>query len=408
MQRWLPRRPEEPVNEPARAPDPRDGARRLRVLHVMLSLEPGGLENGVVNVVNGLDPARFESSVVCLKHAGEFARRIADPSVRVHEMGWRGGNDPRLPLRLARLFRERGADIVHTRNAEPFFYGFAGAKLARVPALVHSEHGRTFDDRRARFVAQRWMTRFTDAVFAVSAQLKADLVRHVGMPEARVEVLYNGVDLRRFRRAPAGAGAADAASLEREAVRTEWGISTDAAVIGSVGRLVPVKNYGLLLRAFAAAGLAQRGAQVVLVGEGPARAALQAEAQALGIAASVHLAGHRDDVQRLLPAFDVFVLPSLSEGMSNTLLEAMAAGVPAVASDVGGNREIVRDGLEGTLFPSEDEAALARALERLVEDRTTRQAMGSKARERAQSAFDLQAMVVRYEQLYERVAARRA
>ena len=181
-------------------------APRLRVLHVLLSLEPGGLENGVVNVINGLDPARFESSVCCLKHAGEFARRIADPAVRVHEMGWRGGNDLRMPLRLAKLFRASGADIVHTRNAESFFYGFAGAKLARVPALVHSEHGRTFTDRRARFAVQRLMTRYTDAVFAVSGQLKADLVRHVGIPESAIEVLHNGVDLGRFGDGAAPAG----------------------------------------------------------------------------------------------------------------------------------------------------------------------------------------------------------
>ncbi|HEX4510569.1 MAG TPA: glycosyltransferase [Burkholderiaceae bacterium] len=393
------------------AHDRREPARRLRVLHVLLSLEPGGLENGVVNVVNGLDPARFESEVVCLKHAGEFARRIADPSVRVHEMDWRGGNDLRLPLKLARLFRARRADIVHTRNAEPFFHGFVGAKLARVPALVHSEHGRTFDDRAVRFVVQRWMTRFTDAVFAVSTQLKTDLVRHVGLPEARVEVLYNGVDLGRFGvddGAVVEAGSAVGTDVHaRAAWHAELGLPPGAFVIGSVGRLVAVKNYGLLLRACARAGLAARRVHVVLVGEGPERAALEAQAQGLGIAAHVHLVGHRNDVQRLLPAFDLFVLPSLSEGMSNTLLEALAAGVPAVASDVGGNREIVRDGIEGRLFPSEDEGALADALSRLVDDAALRRTLGEAARQRARSSFDLRAMVGRYEELYERVAARR-
>jgi sugar transferase (PEP-CTERM/EpsH1 system associated) len=377
----------------------------LRVLHVLLSLEPGGLENGVVNVINGLDPGRFESQVCCLKHAGEFARRISDPGVRVHEMGWLGGNDLRMPLRLARLFRASGADIVHTRNAESFFYGFAGAKLARVPALVHSEHGRTFSDRRARFAAQRVMTRYTDAVFAVSGQLKADLVRHVGIPAGTIEVLYNGVDLGRFGRgAPRPGEQADA----RAAIRHAWGLGPEAFVVGSVGRLVAVKNYALLLRAFAAAGLARRGGHVVLAGEGAERAALEALAQALGIGAQVHLLGHREDVHRLLPGFDLFVLPSVSEGMSNTLLEAMAAGVPPLASAVGGNAEIVRAGVDGRIFPSGDEPALVRELVELEASPALRAALGAAARERVQAAFDIRAMVERYEQLYERVAARGA
>jgi sugar transferase (PEP-CTERM/EpsH1 system associated) len=380
-------------------------APRLRVLHVLLSLEPGGLENGVVNVINGLDPARFESSVCCLKHAGEFSRRIADPSVRVHEMGWRGGNDLALPLRLAKLFRASGADIVHTRNAESFFYGFAGAKLARVPALVHSEHGRTFSDRRARFAVQRLMTRYTDAVFAVSGQLKADLVRHVGIPDSAIEVLYNGVDLGRFGR---GAAAASRAEDGREAVRREWGVGADSLVIGSVGRLVAVKNYALLLRAFASAGLAGRRGHVVLAGEGAERAGLEDLSRSLGIRDSVHFLGHREDVHRLLPGMDVFVLPSVSEGMSNTLLEAMAAGVPPVASDVGGNAEIVRNGIDGRIFPSGDEPALVRELVALDASPALRAALGGAARARVQSAFDIRAMVDRYENLYERVAARGA
>ena len=375
----------------------------IRVLHVLLSLEPGGLENGVVNVINRLDRDRFASSVCCLKHAGEFARRIEDPGVAIHELHWRGGNDPRLALRLASLLRRTRPDIVHTRNAEPFFYGFAGAKLARAQALVHSEHGRKFDDRPARFAVQRWMSRHTDAIFAVSGQLKSDLVKHIGLPEDSVQVLHNGVDLSRFN-TEARAGA-DAAGRGREALRREWGVPEGAQVVGSVGRLVAVKNYALLLRAVAASGL---DIHLVLAGEGPERTALTALAASLGIASRVHLLDHSNDVDRVLGAFDVFVLPSFSEGMSNTLLEAMAAGVPPVASDVGGNGEIVRDGVDGRLFPSDDEAALRACLMALCRDDAERARLGVAARERVLSTFDIRQMIERYEQLYERVHARTA
>ena len=373
----------------------------IRILHVLLSLEPGGLENGVVNVINRLDRERFESSVCCLKHAGEFARRIDDPRVAIHELHWRGGNDPRLALRLAGLLRRTRPHIVHTRNAEPFFYGFAGAKLARAQALVHSEHGRKFDDRPSRFAVQRWMSRHTDAIFAVSGQLKDDLVKHIGMPEASVEVLHNGVDLSRFN----VAGRANAQTSARDALRREWGVPEGVLVVGSVGRLAAVKNYGLLVRAVASSGL---DVHLVFAGEGPERATLTALAESLGIASRVHLLGHCNDVDRVLGAFDVFVLPSFSEGMSNTLLEAMAAGVPPVASAVGGNGEIVRDGVDGRLFASDDEAGLAACLVALCRDDALRGRLATAARERVHAAFDIRHMIERYEQLYERVHAQTA
>lgn len=371
-----------------------DGAAPLiGVHHVVLSLQPGGLENGVVNVVNQLDRRRFASTICCLKEAGEFARRIEDPRVEVHEMGWVSGTDFYLPVRLARLFRRTRARIVHTRNAEAFFYGFLGAKLAGVPALVHSEHGRSFDDRALRLAAQRWMTRFTSAVFTVSEQLKSDLVRFTAIPPVAIDVLHNGVDLDRF-------AAHDPRA--RDSRRKAWGIGPRDLVIGTVGRLVPVKNLALLLRAVAGVDLR---AHVVLVGDGPERASLQALAEGLGIASRVRFLGHSDEVRSELAAFDVFALPSRNEGMSNTLLEAMAASLAVVVSDVGGNLEIVRDGIDGLSFPNGDQEALAQCLSRLCADPGLRARLGRAGRDRVAASFSIRAMVERYEKLYDRVLA---
>ena len=382
------RRPQRPEGLPPAIGAPTS---LIRVHHVVLSLQPGGLENGVVNVVNRLDTRRFASTVCCLKEAGEFARRIENPGVQVHEMGLGRGIDWYLPLRLAKLFRHTRARIVHTRNAEAFFYGFLAAKLAGVPALVHSEHGRSFNDRQLRLTAQRVITRFTTAVFTVSEQLKSELVRHTGIPCDAIDVLPNGVDLDRFV----------SQDLQgRNAQREAWGLGPRDLVIGTVGRLAPVKNHALLVRAVASAGLP---AHVVLVGDGPERAALGALAETLGIASRVRFVGHSDEVGRQLAAFDVFALPSLNEGMSNTLLEAMAAALPVVVSDVGGNLEIVRDGIEGLSFPSGDEQALAERLGRLCGDASLRAQLGRRARDRVAAAFSIGAMVERYEELYERV-----
>lgn len=359
----------------------------IHIHHVVLSLQPGGLENGVVNVVNGLDPASFRSSVCCLKEGGAFAARLADQDVPVEVMGWRGGNDPKLPFKLARVFRKSRPDIVHTRNAEAFFYGFLAAKLAGVKHIVHSEHGRTFDDNPLRFTVQKLFSRYIDTTVSVSAQLKADLTRHIGIGAEHIQVLYNGVDFSHF-----------APSATREATRREFGFSADDLIVGSVGRLVSVKNYPLLLRAVRSAGIDRL--KVLLVGDGPERGHLESLARELGLGEQVRFAGHRNDVSSLLGTMDMFVLPSISEGMSNTLLEAMAVGIACIASDVGGNREIIGHGLGGLLFESGDEATLTEHLRRLAADCDERLAIADAGRNRVLGAFSMDAMIARYESMY--------
>jgi sugar transferase (PEP-CTERM/EpsH1 system associated) len=360
--------------------------KKIHIQHVLLSLQPGGLENGVVNVVNRLSSDRFRSSICCLKQAGEFLPRV-NPSILVHEMGWRGGNDPWLPFRLARLFRETRPDVVHTRNAESFYYGFLGAKLAGVKSIVHSEHGRTFNDRAIRFSVQRWFSAYTQALFAVSGQLKQDLVKHIGIPEQHIRVLHNGVDLEHF------------GSNDRAAVRHQLGLREIDLVIGSVGRLVPVKNYSLLLTAIAA--LDKKNLVAVLVGDGPARAGLEDMATSLGIDHQVRFLGHRNDVMSLLSAMDIFVLPSTYEGMSNTLLEAMASGVASVASDVGGNSEIISHGRDGYLFSNGDALALTGFLQELSCDAGLRRRLGEMGRVRIARKFSIEAMIACYENIYQ-------
>lgn len=367
------------------------GLGAVRIQHVVLSLRPGGLENGVVNLVNSLDPERFQSSVCCLDAAGAFAERLR-PGIEVRVMGRAPGVDPRLLWRLVRLFRSSRTELVHTRNSEALFYGGLAALLARVPGLVHSEHGRVAPESPRRRRAQRWLSHFVDASLAVSEDLRRRLADEVGVPREAVTLVYNGVDCERFR--PGG----------RAAARQRLGMSPAPTVVGAVGRLVPVKSYDTLLKA--ARGLPP-GTEAWLVGEGELRPELEALARDWLPPGSVTFLGHRDDLPELLPAFDVFVLPSLTEGVSNTLLEAMACGLPPVVSRVGGNTEIVQDGVTGLVFPPGDDQTLALLLRGLCASADAREALGRRAAEHVRCHFSLEAMVAGYDRVYAEVVERR-
>ncbi len=359
----------------------------VRIQHVVLSLRPGGLENGVVNLVNALDTGRFESSVCCLDAGGAFAERLS-PGIPVRVMGRGAGVDPGLLWRLARLFRSTRTELVHTRNSEALLYGALAARLAGVPAVVHSKHGWGVPARPRRRWAQRLLTRFVDAHLAVSEDLRRQLADEVGMPREAVRLVYNGVDCDRFRLG------------QRAAARERLGVAPGTIVIGAVGRLVPVKSYDTLLRA---ARKLAAATEVWLVGDGPQRAELENLARDLLPARPVRFLGHRDDLPEVVPAFDVFVLPSLTEGVSNTLLEAMACGLPPVVSRVGGNPEVVQDGITGLLFPPGDEQELARLVRGLCENADARTALGMRAAEHVRRHFSLESMVTQYDRVYTEV-----
>lgn len=370
----------------------RPESKRIHVLHILLSLDPGGLENGVVNVINGLDPEIFFSSVCCLQHSGEFANRIR-VAANIFQMDHTKGKNFFLPIRLARRIRRLRPDIVHTRNPESFFYGFLAAKLAGVKTIVHSEHGRSFPEKPLRRLVQRFFSVYTDHIFAVSKELRHAVIEHISIPPSKIDVIYNGVDRGRFE------------SGDRAFIRQQFGIKEEI-IIGSVGRLAAIKNYGLLIEAIARLR-DQHDVALVFIGDGPESERLQALARDFDLSDRVYFLGHQNNVPELMAGLDIFVLPSINEGMSNTLIEAGAAGLCCVASAVGGNPEVVRDGLDGFLFPSGNVDALANHLAALCKDRALRERLAQSGRDHVQSMFGLDVMIGQYEQLYRRVCKRR-
>ena len=372
---------------PAAAPSGAD--RRVRLLHVVDLLTVAGMEYGVIKLLNGLDPSRYDSIICCQSRQVEATRALLEPHVRVVEMHRRPGFDTGLVLHMASLFRRERVHIVHSHNWTTFLYAWLATALAGTPVFLHGEHGH--EDPGApvrRLGVKRFLARRPARLTTVSAGLGEELRTLWRVPADRVVTIPNGVDLARFGR-----------QGMREAARRELGIASDALVIATVGMVRPVKDHPTLLRAFALAHRSHDEARLLLVGKGDWEP-IRALGQELGIAEALVVAGERRDIPAILAATDVYVNCSTTEGMSNTILEAMASCRPVVATEVGGNPELVRDGVTGTLVPARDPDRLGGAIERLLRDPALRRRMGEAGRARVEREHSLERMVADYDALY--------
>ncbi len=365
----------------------------LRVIHVVYSLHPGGMEHGVVKLVNGLDSRRISSAICSTTPDGALKSRVA-AHVPVFDLQRRPGNDPKVVGQLWRLFTQERPHIVHTHAWGTLLEGLLAARLARVPVVVHGEHGTLQLKRR-----QRWLQRIgwsgVDQVLSVSSRLAERIERETGFSAGRIRTIRNGVDLSRFTR------------VNRGVARAELGLSSDTLAVVTVGRLVPVKDHDTLLHAIALVRASGTLATLLIAGDGPLKAQLQQRAAALGIQEHVRFLGYRPDAEAVLAAADLFVLSSESEGLSNTILEAMASGQPVVATRVGGADELVVDGVTGRLVPAKSPRDLADAVREILSDPVLREAMGRAGRARAESEFSLDLMLERYQTMYCEMAAKK-
>lgn len=375
------------------------------IAHVIQHLDYGGPENGLVNLINHLPAGEFRHAVICVGDRTDFRVRIIRPDVTVHALHERPGSGPVTHVRMYRLLRKLRPAIVHSRNLGTLEYQIAAA-VAGVPVRIHSEHGRDANDvdgSNWKCLTERRVIRpFVHHYIALSRDLERYLHDRIGVDDARLSQIYNGVDLTRFHPQPGG----------RRGPLPVSGFADDQSiVIGTVGRMDAVKDPVNLAEAFARLAQmipeARAKLRLVMIGDGVQRPAVEACLERHGLRDQAWLPGARDDVPAMLRALDVFVLPSLSEGISNTILEAMASGVPVVATDVGGNPELVAEGETGSLVPRSDPDALARALLDQVRQPAVRLAQGRRALQVIQERFGLPVMVARYAGIYRDMLAAR-
>ena len=363
-------------------------AKPIRVMHVVRTLATGGTEMVVRRLICALDPARFQQSVCTL-----VAAPVSQPP---HTICLERSAEKAAFLvpQLTRLFRRERPDIIHSRNWATIEATLA-AKLAGIRAIVHSEHGRDLQTMgpqpRRRRIFRRISYACADRVFCVSEELREFYCEQLGMKPDFFDVIPNGVDVRQFSPNP----------RMRSQVRAKLAAGPHTMVVGTVGRLDPVKDHITLLRAADIALRKGVDLKLVIVGEGPQRAALENQ-----LSRTPHLArrtvftGESKNVADWLNSFDLFVLPSVSEGMSNTLLEAMAVGITPIATAVGGNREVVEHELSGLLVPSGDAKQISEFIVQLAASPEWLESLGKRARERIVTQFSIERMVNRYSEMY--------
>jgi glycosyltransferase involved in cell wall biosynthesis len=359
------------------------------VLQVALSLAPGGTERLIVELSRRLhDP--YGMAVCCLDDPGVWAEELRSAGVPVTALGRPPGFYPKLGARIAAVARQQDATILHCHHYSPFVYGM----LARLWAPLHvifTEHGR-LDGQRAstkRRLANAVLSRMPARVFSVSENLRGHLV-HEGFNSKQVKVVYNGIELEPAR-----------ADIARQKARDRLGIDPSTFLIGAVGRLDPVKSLETLIEAFASVQMTLPRSHLLIVGDGPSRSSLEDRAQRAGVAGAVTFAGHREDVRRILPGFDVYVNSSVFEGVSLTILEAMAAELPIVATSVGGTPEVVVHNQTGVLVPAGNSGAIAEAIRAFHFDPERRTQLAAAARKRVEEHFSIERMVATYRAIYE-------
>ena len=360
-----------------------------RVLQVVLSLNPGGTERLVIDIVKRLMP-EMPMAVCCLDEIGAWGEELRAAGVMVSALKRPPGFVPSIGRGIASAAKQHRATVIHAHQYTPFVYSCLSRVWRRGTPIVFTEHGRLSDapPSAKRRGVNRLLGRIPSAVVAVSEDLRQFMAAE-GFAGARVDVIHNGIAVGPLP-----------APDEYRAIRAELRIPDDVMLVGTVARLDPVKDLGTLLRALA--GLKdETQAAVVIVGDGPERSALERLTDDLTLRSRVNFLGHRHDARRWLAGCDVYVNASTSEGVSLTILEAMAAGLPVVATRVGGTPEVIDDA-SGILVPARDPAALAGAIRALAADRAKARALGLAGRARVEARFNVDRMVRTYADVYRR------
>jgi glycosyltransferase involved in cell wall biosynthesis len=364
---------------------------KIKLAHVTFDMSIGGAERVICDLAQHTNQEQYDVSVICLQQPlGVFGEILRAEGFIVETLCRKPGFDISLIRGIRGIIHKKGLQLLHCHQYTPYVYGVLAA--AGTPCkVIFTEHGRFYPDRRKpkRVLINPILNRLTAKVTAISEATRTALSVYENFPADHIEVIYNGIDDTDIRFADSGG------------LKAELGIDSKAPVLGTVARLDPIKNHPMMIRALKEVHLKQPEVVLLIVGDGPEMSSLKSLVHELAISDRVFFPGMRNDVQRFYKIMDLFLLTSFSEGTAMTLLEAMAAGVPCIATDVGGNPEIVADGETGYIIPNDDPASLKKCVLKILESKSLRETLCCAARKRFEERFTVQKMVSGYQKLYE-------
>jgi glycosyltransferase involved in cell wall biosynthesis len=368
----------------------------LRVLHITYDMGIGGTEQVIKNLITGCDPACVAHHVCCLESPlGPWGEMLQESGIPVFAFNRSPKLDRKLIRQIRRIILELKIQVVHAHQYTPFTYGFFASKRTSAK-LIFTEHGRFYPDSSTfkRRMVNRALFPFVDKVTAISEATKQAMVAYERIPAKNIEVIYNGIHAIPLCEAD-----------ELRELRASLGIPEDAFIFGTIARFDTIKNQPLMLKGFAQALVKHPNIHLVMVGDGPERENLERLVKELrNIGHSVHFTGYQPQPTRYINLFDVFLLTSLSEGTSMTLLEAMSAGKPCIVSNAGGNPEIVVHQKNGLVFPSNNGTALAHAMIQIIESEALRTKFSAEALGMFDQRFTAAVMQRRFLEIYQQLA----
>ena len=353
-------------------------------MQIVLSLDYGGLEKLAIDLANRFNNGKYRSFICCLDNIGDLAIQAGRRGIKVICAGRKPGIDFSLPFRLSGILKKERVDIVHTHNPGALIYGTLGAKLAGIPVIINTRHGR---EKRP---VNGFIWNMNDSIIAISEDAKKRLLKYNRINSDKVRVVYNGIEVNGFKN-----------ELDIEVRKNLLGVDKSHLVIGTVSRLSEEKDQISLIDAFSKVSQVLNNTKLIFVGDGILKKEIEHYSEKVGIGDKVIFLGFREDIAKIISTFDLFTLSSLTEGISLSLLEAMAAGKPIVATNVGGNPEVVIDGETGFLVPPKQPDKMAEAIIKVLQNPELARKMGVAGRERIEKNFSLDRMVSDYSLLYE-------
>lgn len=365
---------------------------RKKVMQITHSLAMGGLQQVLLNLCRHIDRSMFDISVVCLKELGVFAKKLHELDIEVILIPHTKRTDYFTFVKLAHILREKKIDIIHTHNTQPFIDGTLAALLAGVKTVVHTDHSRVFPDKPRYMVAERVLSNFAYKIIGVSDTVVNNLMHYEKIPKGRMLTIHNGINAEDYE-----------LSVNIKNTRRELGLYDSSPVLGISSRLSHLKGISYLLKSMCDIRRVHKNVMLLIIGDGPERKQLEQETIALGLQKQVLFLGERENIQPFFKIFDIFVLPSLSEGMPICLLEAMASGCPIVTTKVGGVPEMIENGKNGLLVNPANSEDLSKAILSLLENESLRHSLAIEGKRIVRERFCALKMAKTYEQIYLRM-----